>query len=173
VAEKVRALLSQPVKGLPLAVWCLALLAIFGAAALIHPGPAASPAEPELQLGGGALESTRMAVSVFAKLSLSAGLIYAAWILIRRWKGGLSGLNRQLILLETLHLSSRQALHLVRAGQQVLLIGGTDGALNLIGPVEIDLPPANPVEGIRAGEVAAPPAPLSFADLIGQRLANH
>ncbi|MBL8055359.1 MAG: flagellar biosynthetic protein FliO, partial [Anaerolineales bacterium] len=83
--------------------------------------------------GEGALDTGRLVVDVLVKLGLVLVLIYASLYLLRRWQGGALGgtglfapRTRQVTLLETTRLSPRQALHLVRAGGQVFLLGATD-----------------------------------------------
>lgn len=81
---------------------------------------------------------TWLAVSVFLKLGLVLVLMYACLYVIRRLKFNTKGLShRQLVILETLHLSPRQKLHLVQVGNKVLLIGATDDNLSVLGNVEM------------------------------------
>jgi flagellar biosynthetic protein FliO len=111
------------------------------------PGPAGDPF----------LNSTALALGVFARLILVVAAIYIAAMLFRRWQtGSLKGAARQLALVETLHLSQRRSLHLVRAGEQVFLIGATDQAVTLLGQVA-STPGESPT-----GEMRVPMAGLSF-----------
>ncbi|PKO15776.1 MAG: hypothetical protein CVU39_09640 [Chloroflexi bacterium HGW-Chloroflexi-10] len=79
-------------------------------------------------------------VGVFFKLFgiilLLVGLAYFA----KRWKGKESFISpaakRQMVLMESLRISPRQALHLVRVGEQILVVGATDTSLSLISAVE-------------------------------------
>lgn len=84
-----------------------------------------------------------LAVSVFLKLGLVLVLIYACLYVIRRLKSSTNSLSRrQLAILETLHLSPHQKLHLVQAGSTVLLIGATDDNLSVLSEVEMkEVPP--------------------------------
>jgi flagellar biosynthetic protein FliO len=84
-----------------------------------------------------------LAVSVFLKLGLVLVLMYACLYVIRRLKSSTNSLyRRQLAILETLHLSPRQKLHLVQAGSTVLLIGATDDNLSVLSEVEMkEVPP--------------------------------
>jgi flagellar biogenesis protein FliO len=164
--ERVQEILAARVKGLPLWVWGVVLAAIFLAAALVSGYPAPSqPAAANLP-GAGALASTRLAMGVFVKLTLVTGLAYLGLFFLRRGRGRfLVKTNRQLSVLETVHLSPRQALHLVRAGERVLLVGATDQSLTLLGPVEFELPPDHPA----AAEDSLPlPAAASFASLFSR-----
>jgi flagellar biosynthetic protein FliO len=82
------------------------------------------------------LNSTGLALGVFARLILVVIAIYICAVLLKRWQAGNSRRpDRQLALMETLHLSQRRSVHLVRAGEQVFLIGSTDQAVTLLGQV--------------------------------------
>jgi flagellar biosynthetic protein FliO len=134
-----------------------------------------------------------LAISVMLKLALVLALIYAALYVLRRWQGGgLASARRQLAVVESLRLSPRQTLHLVRVCDRVWLIGATDQALNLLAegdptvlqPVAAPTPagetaalalddgPAVNRGQFRAGSLAAsvPPAVVNFIDLLRARL---
>lgn len=83
-----------------------------------------------------------LAISVFLKLGLVLVLMYVCLYVFRRLKFSTNGLShRQLAILETLHLSPHQKLHLVQAGSKVLLIGATDDHLSVLSEVEMkDIP---------------------------------
>lgn len=82
------------------------------------------------------LNSTALALGVFMRLILVVIAIFFAGVVLRRWQsGGGKAAVRQLAVLETLHLSQRRAVYLVRAGQQVFLLGATDQSINLLGQV--------------------------------------
>jgi flagellar biosynthetic protein FliO len=82
------------------------------------------------------LNSTSLALGVFVRLILVVIAIYIAAILFRRWQmGGKNQTDRQLALIETLHLNQRRSIHLVRAGDQVFLIGATDQEVSLLGKI--------------------------------------
>lgn len=90
-----------------------------------------TPAELDPNLGLTTLD-------VLLKLGIVIGLIYLSLYFLRRWQGKISGrATRQLSVIESLSLSPRQSLHLVRAGSQVLLIGATDQTLTSLTPVEL------------------------------------
>ncbi len=92
----------------------------------VIPGMAADPT----------LDSTALALGVFLRLILVVAAIYIAAMLIRRWQtGGSKRADRQLAVLESLHLSQRRSVHLIRAGDQVFLIGATDQAVTLLGQI--------------------------------------
>jgi flagellar biosynthetic protein FliO len=83
------------------------------------------------------LNSAGLMLGVFVRLILVVIAIYLAAVLLRRWQAGANRrIDRQLALVETLHLSQRRSVHLVRAGEQVFLIGSTDQAVTLLGQVD-------------------------------------
>jgi flagellar biosynthetic protein FliO len=98
---------------------------------------------------------TALAVSVMLKLAFILVIIYASLALLKHFQGvrGLAR-ERQVSVLESVRLSPRQALHLVRVGEQTLLIGATDAGLSLLA----DLEPA--------ATAAKMPATTAFASLL-------
>jgi flagellar biosynthetic protein FliO len=93
--------------------------------------------------GGGTAEAERSAsplalsLEVFFKLIVVVALIYGCALLLRRWNASPARTRvRQMSVLETVHLSPRRALHLVRVGDQVLVIGATDQSVNLISEMD-------------------------------------
>lgn len=65
-------------------------------------------------------------------------LIIGGAILLRRWqlKGGFQRKAGQLSIIETIRLSPRQAVHLVRVGDRQVLIGATDQSITVLTPIE-------------------------------------
>jgi flagellar biosynthetic protein FliO len=80
-------------------------------------------------------------LGVFVKLIGVLLLIVASAVIFRRWfQPGFHGkTTRRLLLLETVRLSPKQALHLVSIGDQQLLIGATDQHVSLITSIEQNL----------------------------------
>jgi flagellar biosynthetic protein FliO len=121
---------------LPAWAWGLALLALLGLSSQVASGgqtsgTGLSAGEPANLLALG--------ISVLFKLGLVIVLIYASMIFLRRWRVSIpSRPNRQISVLETARLSPRQAIHLVRVKDQLLLIGATDQGLSLL--TEFDTP---------------------------------
>jgi flagellar biogenesis protein FliO len=99
-------------------------------------------------------------VGVFIKLIGILLLFVGGAVIFRRWqKSHNQGIfARQLTILESVRLSPKQALHLVRVGDQHLLIGATDQAVSLISSVSID-------EKCSVSEVAAVEPALDFSSL--------
>ncbi len=101
----------------------------------------------DLTANGTAEESTSMLEKtpgsllweVFVKLILVIVLLYLFLYLLRAWQGKhVAGTKvRNLVIEETVRLTPRQAIHLVKAGSKSFLIGATDQNLNLIAEIEI------------------------------------
>ncbi len=120
-------------KKLPLWAWWLIALAALGIViALTSTTPVSNGAIAESPL-----DSVALGVGVILKLAAVIILIYAAAYGYRHWRGVLPARTaRRLSVIETTHLSPRQALHLVRVGERLILIGATDQNLNFITDVE-------------------------------------
>lgn len=73
-------------------------------------------------------------VSAFVKLIVVLLLIVGAGIVFRRYfQPGMAGKsNRQMRLMETVRLSPKQAIHLVKIGDQRLVVGATDQNISLL-----------------------------------------
>src|SRR5512147_2093200 len=73
-------------------------------------------------------------VGVAVKLAGILLLIVGSAVLLRRWQAGRGAgrADRQVRLLETIRLSPKQALHVIQAGDQQLLIGATDSGISLL-----------------------------------------
>lgn len=80
-------------------------------------------------------------MGVFAKLAVVLLLILACSVVLRRWSqpGSKRGKNRQMQVMETVRLSSKQALHIVSVGDRHLLVGATDQNVSLLTAVELDI----------------------------------
>lgn len=81
-----------------------------------------------------------LAIQTTAKTALVLGLAYLALKALRRWQWT-GARARQVSVLESLRLTPRQTLHLIRVGGRVLLIGASDAHLCLLAEIE---PPAAP-----------------------------
>jgi flagellar biosynthetic protein FliO len=113
----------------------LSLLAFFGYELFTARAPSASSAITDPLANGNLL------VSVVANLGLIVLLIYGSLYLLRRWQGGaLARGAKRIAVLETTRLSPKQALHLVRVGEQTWLIGASDAGLTLLSEVELRAP---------------------------------
>jgi flagellar biosynthetic protein FliO len=130
-----------------------------------------------------AWQDVGLALNVIVKLGVVLALVYASLFALRRWQnGGFTSARRQLAVVETMRLSPRQALHLVRVGEQVWLIGATDAGLSRLGEVPAGqaalaelTPPTPSGDSIQAAfrRVAAAPAVANFAEVLRARLPGQ
>jgi flagellar biosynthetic protein FliO len=82
---------------------------------------------------------TSLALDVFFKMGIVVVFIVGAALLLRRWQGGgWKGVERQVKVVETIHLTPRRAIHLIQVGDRQLLIGATDQAVTLLSEVDDD-----------------------------------
>jgi len=111
--------------------------------------------------GTSALSSFWTILGVFWRLGLVLLIAYFSLYFLRRWQGnGVGRSKKQFTILESHHLSPRQAIHLVQIGEQVFFIGATDQSISLIS--EIAMAP----EESASSEVVNLSAPVSFADTL-------
>ncbi|MHC1782792.1 MAG: flagellar biosynthetic protein FliO [Anaerolineaceae bacterium] len=105
-----------------------------------------------------AFGSTGQLISVFLKWMAVIGLMYVAFIFLRRWQfGGTNTQIKQLSVIERLSLSQKQAILLVKVGNRKLLLGATDQSISLITelavgdeiPMELKSNDGNALEGGR------------------------
>ncbi|MCL4559584.1 MAG: flagellar biosynthetic protein FliO [Chloroflexi bacterium] len=106
-----------------------------------------------------------LAFTVFLRLGVVVLFILGCALAVRRWKGGpLKSASRRLKVIETLHLSPRRALHLVRVGDREFLIGATDQSIGMLSEIEgMPMP---------APEDRAPAASLPFSELLSTAQAH-
>jgi len=116
-------------------------------------GPAAAERTAVSSVG-----SAGYMIDLFLKLMFLLGLIFIGLYYVRRWqrKARVTS-SRKLHILETRHLAPKQAVHLIKAGRQVFLVGATDHGISLISEI--------PAEGIPdpAAEVASFAAALEMS----------
>ena len=112
----------------------LALGGLFAVIWVVNSRVAPPPTSAAGAVGG---DTTALAVDILVKLSLIVGLIYGALWVFRRWRGAdLRSGAKKVDVLETVHLSPRRAIHLVRAGDQIILIGATDQNVTFLSDIE-------------------------------------
>jgi flagellar biosynthetic protein FliO len=116
-----------------------------------------------------ALDSPLFFMGAMFKLAGVLLLMVGLAVVFKRWyagRGVTSATGRAMNVVQSLRLSPRQSLHLVRVGNETFLIGATDQSLALISPVELEPAP-------EAGE-ALPVASFQsvLSGWIGQA-ANH
>jgi len=143
---------SQILQKIPRWVWVVAALALIGLFILTGGGltpasgstPAAGPTSPE---AASSLTLTGV-LDVYLKLGVVIALLYGGVYVFRRWQvHPLNRSRRRMTVLETTRLTPRQAIHLVKIGTQVLVIGATDQSLATLAEfslAEADLEPDAP-----------------------------
>jgi flagellar biogenesis protein FliO len=128
----------------------------------------------------GSTQVADLAWEAFIKMLLILGVLVGALVAVGRWKGGvMQSQARRLSIIETTRLGPKQALHLVRVGERMLLIGATDqgmSALLEVDPAQVEVSSSegsamqamkSPFEQLLANfknqtrENAAPPPPDS------------
>lgn len=172
VIDKITTLLRRNFFGIP--VWTLLTVSLviiivvgyaFSSQSTIQPASGIVP-------GSGNSTSSWAALSVFVKLLLFVGALYLSLALFRRWKGGPSNSPRQKILiLESIHLSQHQQIHLVKVGKQTLLIGGTDHSMNLISEIDTLAETGSVTEEISESDTV-PNLQVSFANILSRTRIN-
>ena len=91
------------------------------------------------QQAGELFNSTAWMTGVFLKLILVLGLIYGAAILYKRtMTGSINNPQKQMRIQETLNLTPKRSLHIVKVGEQTLLIGATDQGINLLSELSVE-----------------------------------
>lgn len=129
-----------------------------GAFLLMTGGESASPSGTTAASPDAGLSDPFFYAGIFIKLVAVLGIFIGGALLLRRWKlhslGSANG--RRLNVVESVRLSPKQALHLVRVGDRELLIGATDQGIALISSVDAQsTPPAapQPVEALEFSSV--------------------
>jgi flagellar biosynthetic protein FliO len=119
----------RSVKGFTTWLWIVVLFVILAIGLLMNePLPAARGEE-----GSGAFGSTGLALSVFFRWMAVIGLVYIAFIFVRRWQGNKSGpVHKRISVVERFYLAPKQTLYLVSVDGRELLVGATDSSINLI-----------------------------------------
>ena len=100
-------------------------------------------------------------LSAVVKLMVVLLLIVGTSIVARRWFpfGPIGKTERQMQLIETIRLSPKQALHLVRIGDQQMVIGATDQNVTLIASFDGEPDPV-------PGSESQPQPGADFASLV-------
>jgi flagellar biosynthetic protein FliO len=97
-------------------------------------------------------------------LAFVVGLIYGAFHLLKKISSPKDGGLRFVEVLETRNLAAGRNLHLVEVGNQILLVGSSDGGVSLVAEIT-DRETIDAVK-LKASEAAAVPRGGNFADLV-------
>jgi flagellar biosynthetic protein FliO len=118
--------------GMTIWIWIVILLVVLGIGTIMGM-PYQNIDGAAVNSGVATMGSTGHLISVFLKWMAVIGLMYIAFIFLKRWQfGGISNRVKQLTVIERLSLSQKQAILLVRVGNRQLLLGATDQNITLI-----------------------------------------
>jgi flagellar biosynthetic protein FliO len=130
----------KKLKTLPKWLWGLITLGLAGGIFFLIVDalstPVSTPAEIPLNPGDPG-STAALFLSVFLKLGLVIVLMLVGFYLLRRWKGPqFSGQSKQMTVLETLRLTPRQTVYLVKVGDRNVMIGATDQSISYLTELE-------------------------------------
>lgn len=124
--------------------------------------------------GSNLVSTTRLFFDITLKLGVVILMIYVFMQLLKRWQGVKQGNQKKyLSVVETAYLNPRQSLHLVKAGDKLLLIGSTDQTVTCLTELSNDVlvqetqTEANITAALNANLVH------NFASLLSQSLNKH
>ncbi len=84
------------------------------------------------------LGSASLVLDWILKLAFFLSLLFVGLYFARRWQRGASGVaSRRVQILESRHLSPKQAVHLISADGRTFLIGATDQSLTLLSEIQV------------------------------------
>ncbi len=123
-----------------------------------------SPATGETYSSPDAGSTTWALLGVFVKLLVVIGLFVGSVIIFRYYssKRPFRNASRQLEVVETIRLSPRQSLHLIRAGDRLLIVGATDQAISLVSEMVAKLDENDKT----AEEIPAAPQKETFQNIL-------
>jgi flagellar biosynthetic protein FliO len=151
-------------KTLQTGLWIMGAFILLGLVWVVG-GVGSQPSDPLVQ--GSTLndDTGKMLMDAFIKLMIVLVLIYVVFLVLRKWQTGkVVAHKRRLSIAETLRLSPRQSICLVRVGSRELLVGVTDQTMSLLSevdPEDIDTEPAEEA-----------PMAMSFGDAFQQSLSS-
>ncbi len=109
------------------------------------------------------LGSASVVLDWILKLTFFLGLLFVSLYFARRWqRGGRGVVTRRVQILESRHLSPKQAVHLIKADGRTFLIGATDQSLTLLSEIQVD----------QSANIYSGPSEISFADELQRTNAN-
>ncbi|NMC12037.1 MAG: flagellar biosynthetic protein FliO [Chloroflexi bacterium] len=160
---------------LPRWIWVIIMIifAIFAAFGFLINSNDTNSA-PSNMPGSNLISTTRLFFDITLKLGVVILLIYIFMQLLKRWQGVKQGNQKKcLSVVETAFLNPRQSLHLVKAGDKLLLIGSTDQTITCLTELNSDiLIQTIPAEADDAFAHNANPV-QNFASLLSQSLNKH
>lgn len=117
-------------------VMVIVVLVVFGSLVNASQNSAASAEFP----GNNIVSTTGLFFNITVKLGVVLLMIYVFMQLLKRWQGGKQIKQKKyLSIIETAYLNPRQALHLVKAGDKLLLLGSTDQSVSCLSELASDI----------------------------------
>ncbi|HEY9077918.1 MAG TPA: flagellar biosynthetic protein FliO [Anaerolineaceae bacterium] len=93
-----------------------------------------------------------LGISTFFKLLVVLILIYVIAISFMQWRGNpFARKTQRMAVVETLQLTPKRALHLVKIGEQILLVGATDHGITLLRSFNPDELPEEEMAAVATG----------------------
>ena len=151
----------------------LAVLVLLWVAVANLPSHPIGAAQPEL-VSNGFFSSAGFVFSVIFKLGIVILLIYVSLYTLRKWQlGKMDPTTKTMQVIETIHLTPHQSLHLVQIASREILIGATDQALTLLGEVEKQAFSPEELISPEFSSLGRPAATFNFASLLRNSLFKH
>lgn len=111
-----------------------------------------------------AMDTTGLVVNVFLRTAIVFGLMFLFFALLKKWQGRkITSPQKRMAVVESIRLSPKQAIHLIKVGNREFLVGATDQNMNLISELEVGVEPLVEQESIETqGQ--------NFASILNQSL---
>lgn len=168
-----RALLES--RNIPKWVWGIILLvffamAVFGFMVNASEKSAASATLP----GNNIISTTGLFFNITLKLGVVLLLIYGFMYFLKRWQGSKQGQQKKFLsVVETTYLNPRQSIHLVKAGDKLLLLGSTDQSVNCLAELKNDILVQDSAIAVENSAPGKPEMVNNFAALLAQSFNRH
>lgn len=172
-SERIRALTNN--RKIPKWVWGIVVIVFFALVGFSFLLSADTNNSPSGELPGNSLiSSTELFFNITLKLGVVLLLIYVFMNLLKRWQGNNPGKEKKLLsVVETTHLNPRQSLHLVKAGDKLLLIGSTDQSVTYLSEFENDLLAIDPVLEPENPALNSSSVVNNFASILAQNFSKR
>jgi flagellar biosynthetic protein FliO len=120
------------------------------------------------------ISSAGLFFSITLKLGVVIIMIYVFMQLLKKWQGAKQGKAKKILsVIETTYLNPRQSLHLVKAGDKLLLLGSTDQAVTYLAEFEKDLLLTDKTVEIPNTNQNNHNVVNNFASLLAQSFSKH
>ncbi len=172
-SERMRALLES--RNIPKWVWGIVLLVFL---AIVVFGFVISASEKSATTanlpGSNMISTTGLFFNITLKLAVVLLLIYGFTYFLKRWQGTKQGKQKKyLSVIESTYLNPRQSIHLVKAGEKLLLLGSTDQSVNCLAELENDVLIQDSAIEVDNSVPVKPDIVNNFAVLLAQSFNRH